>query len=148
MVNHHKGEVEILIDGATRVAKFDFNAIMCLETHFGSREDPKPLQEIFKAGKSVPSSLVPVVIWACLNSNHAEDYPTVRHLAAALDLSELAYYSEQVTALMRFSQESMSSKRGAGRPTPAVLAPAREAAEPSALGTTGTASDDLPGRLA
>lgn len=125
MANQHRGEVAIKIGDRSYVAKFDFNAIVCLETHFGSVSNPKPLQEIFAKGQQVPTSLIPVMLWATLNGLYADEFPDVRAVATKLDLSDLSYLSGKVTELFKYAQTAISKANGADRPTVAATAAAQ-----------------------
>lgn len=115
MANAQRGEVDLEIGGEPFVARFDFNAIMHLETHFG-----KPLADIFKSGGGVSASMIPVALWAALVTKNRAKFPTVEVLAEALDLSRLAYYSAKTAELFQAAQQIMAPER----PTQAPTAPA------------------------
>lgn len=110
MANAQRGEVDLEIGGEPFVARFDFNAIMHLETHFG-----KPLAEIFKAG-GVHASMIPVALWAALVTKNRAKFPNVETLADALDLSRLAYYSAKTAELFQAAQQIMAPERPTAAP--------------------------------
>ena len=137
MANAQRGEIEIEIAGKSYVAKFDFNAIVCLETHFGTPQDPKPLQQIFATGKEVPASMVPTVLWATLHGSYPQEFPSIRELASRLELTELSYYSSKVRDVFLVAQRLLS-KGAAGRPTSAPAI----SVEQNTTGSIGTSSDE------
>lgn len=60
-----KGVVEILLDGAKRMVKFDFNAICELEDYFG-----KPAQNIFDVERGIALREIRGTLWIGLQRFH------------------------------------------------------------------------------
>lgn len=138
MANAARGEVEVSIGGRNYTAKFDYEAIVCLETHFGTPKEPKPISEIMPQGKTVPATMIAVLLWAMLRANHADEFPAIEAVVKRLEVSKLAYYSERVKAVFELSE--LSKKDQQARPTSAPVNGA--GADVAAIGSIGPISNE------